>query len=226
MNRPKEPPHDGPRVGQGPILGGVLIGGGSTRMGQPKSLLVHQGVSFVERVVTALRSVVDEVVLLGDGLLPDSSAPLRRLPDAAGLRGPLAGILAALRSDRQAGWIIAACDLPLLRTAAVVWLVQQRGPGRQAILPSVTADRVEPLLAVYEADALPLVEELVAEGRPAPHRLAGRAGVYSPTVPAELQPCWTNVNTPAELSRIERERDRQHREKNRSGTPDPPPTPP
>lgn len=205
MNRPDEPRDDGPRDGAGPLFGGVLIGGGSTRMGRPKSLLTYQGVSFVERVVTALRPSVDELVLLGDGPLPDLPAPLRPVPDAPGLRGPLAGILAALRSDRRAGWVIAACDLPLLRTEAVMWLLQQRGPGRRAILPCLTADRVEPLLAVYEADALLLVEELVAEGSQAPHRLAGRPGVYSPMVPANLRPCWTNINTPAELDRVERE---------------------
>ena len=202
MNRPKEPPHNGPRDDHGPILGGVLIGGGSTRMGQSKSLLTYQGVSFVERVAAALRPSVDELVLLGDGPLPDLRAPLRRLPDAAGLRGPLAGILAALRADRRAGWVIAACDLPLLRSDAVVWLLRQRGPSRRAILPSLTADRVEPLLAVYEPDALSLVEGLVAEGCHAPHRLAGRPGVHSPMVPADLRPCWTNINTPAELDRL------------------------
>ncbi len=210
MNRPKEPRDDGQRDDAGPLLGAVLIGGGSTRMGQPKSQLTHQGVSFVERVVTALRPVVDEVLLLGDGPLPDLPAPLRRVPDAAGLRGPLAGILAALRSDRRAGWVIAACDLPLLRGEAVVWLLRQRGPGRRAILPIATGDRVEPLLAVYEADALPLVEELVAEGSQAPHRLAGRPGVHSPRVPADLRPCWTNVNTPEELGRVERENGPEH----------------
>lgn len=202
MNRPKEQPDAGQRDGEGPILGGVLIGGGSTRMGQSKSLLTYQGVSFVERVAAALQPSVSEVVLLGDGPLPELRAPLRRLPDAAGLRGPLAGILAALRADRRACWVMAACDLPLLRSDAVMWLLRQRGPGRRAILPSLTADRVEPLLAVYERDALPLVEELVAEGCHAPHRLAGRAGVYSPMVPADLRSCWTNINTPAELDRL------------------------
>ncbi len=48
-----------------PLVGGILVGGASRRMGSAKSLLEWHGETFVERIATALTTVVPEVVLLG-----------------------------------------------------------------------------------------------------------------------------------------------------------------
>ncbi len=187
-----------------PVRGGVLIGGRSTRMRRTKSLLLHEGVTFVERVHGALQTTVASVVLLGAGRRPRALAQVERLPDVPGVRGPLAGLLAALRWAPQCAWIVAACDLPRLNAVAAEWLLAQRAPGRWAILPQVSDERVEPLLAVYEPQAAGLVEDLLTRGGDSPRRLAGRPHVYTPTAPAELAAAWTNVNTPADLAGLKR----------------------
>ena len=106
------------------VLGGVLIGGGSARMGQTKSLLRYQEQTFVELVIKVLNERTEQVVLLGEGQTPEVPPETVRLPDAPGLTGPLAGILAALRWQRDACWIVVACDLPLLRVEAIDWLLE------------------------------------------------------------------------------------------------------
>jgi molybdopterin-guanine dinucleotide biosynthesis protein A len=173
-------------------------------MRQPKHLAPFRGKTFLDRVLAAIDGRVARITLLGDARLPPTAATIDRLSDAPGLKGPLAGILAALRSDRAACWLIAACDLPLIRGEAIDWLLGQRGPTRSAVLPRVAPDRVEPLLAVYEPESLALLEELVARGADAPRCLVGDPTVYTPTPPAALQVCWTNVNTPDELRRLGR----------------------
>ena len=95
-----------------PLLGGVLVGGGSARMGIPKHLLMHGHTSFLETVVTALGSNVRQVVLLGSGSIPGTFEHLPRVADPPELDGPLAGMLAALRWAPGCAWIFAACDLP------------------------------------------------------------------------------------------------------------------
>ena len=95
-----------------------------------------------------------------------------------------------------------ACDLPLLRADALDWLLAQRGSGRCVVMPKVAPGRVEPLLAVYEPEALELLENLVERGRRSPRHLADAPAVYSPTPPDPLRVCWTNVNTPEELRRL------------------------
>jgi molybdopterin-guanine dinucleotide biosynthesis protein A len=59
-----------------PILGGVLVGGQSRRMGRPKQLVEIGGGTMVEHVVRALSEEVDEVVLLGDSPVPAALANL------------------------------------------------------------------------------------------------------------------------------------------------------
>lgn len=187
-----------------PVNAGVLIGGASTRMGQSKSLLRYDGTAFAARVIAAVRGSAERVVFLGDGPTPADTPQVERLADAPDLAGPLAGILAALRWAPDACWIIVACDLPLLRPAALDWLLGQRGPGRAAVLPSVSPARVEPLLAIYEPESLVLIERLVSRGLRSPHRLGDEPTVYTPTPPASLRECWTNVNTPEEFRQLGR----------------------
>jgi molybdopterin-guanine dinucleotide biosynthesis protein A len=93
----------------------------------------------------------------------------------------------------------------LLRTEALDWLFSQRRPGRWAVLPKITPERVEPLLAVYEPEALGLLERLAARGCNSPSQLAAEPNVYMPTPPASLHNCWRNINTPQELRRLELE---------------------
>ncbi len=64
-----------------PLVGGILIGGASRRMGRPKALLEWEGVTFLERIAAALQAVVPEIVLLG----ADARAAVRgRSPSGRG----------------------------------------------------------------------------------------------------------------------------------------------
>lgn len=204
-------------VRDAPVLGGVLIGGRSTRMGAPKTALPVGGATLLEHVIDVLARHVQRVLLLGDCPTPAAASACARLPDPPGLSGPLAGILAALRWAPDACWVVASCDLPLLRPDAIAWLLAQRALGRAAILPRLAAQRVEPLLAVYEPEARPLLEQLVAAGCLAPHRLADQPAVHTPTPPQRLRDCWTNVNTPEEFRRVSARRGRARRGGGRRG---------
>ena len=184
-----------------PVLGGVLVGGQSRRMGRPKQLVEIGNLTMIEHIVGALSGEVDEVVLLGDGPVPTSLEGLAWVADADGCRGPMAGILGALRSRPDACWVMTPCDLPLLRGAAVRWLLQSRRPGAWAVLPSL-GGFVEPLLALYEPEARALVEEAAAACEHALHRLASKAGVVTTEPPEALRQCWFNANTPHELASL------------------------
>lgn len=186
-----------------PLHGGLFVGGASRRMGRPKALIEFAGTTLAERAAVVLATAVERLVLLGDGPVPDSLGALPRLADAAETEGPLAGLLSALRSAPEATWVVCPCDLPRVAPEAVAWLVGQRRPDRAAVLPRVAPDGPpEPLFALYEPAALPLVEALAAEdGPPAPRRLAERPGVAVVPVPARLAPCWRDADTPRDLVR-------------------------
>lgn len=184
-----------------PVLGGVLVGGRSRRMGRPKQLVEVGECTMVEHVVRALSGEVDEVVLLGQGLVPETLAGFSRVGDAEGCRGPMAGILGALRAEPVACWVVAPCDLPLLRPEAVRWLVGSRRPGAWAVLPSLEGF-VEPLLALYEPNARILLEDAAAAGEYSLHRLASSPRVLTAAPPAALSQSWFNANTPQEIGSL------------------------
>ncbi len=198
----------------GPLYAAVLIGGKSSRMGQPKHLLSEAGSSWLERIVAVASPFVDAVVLAGNGEVPAGLSHLTRVADAGDVGGPLAGILAALRSQPQASWLILACDLPAVHAEAIGWLLAEVRQGDVAVLPSLDSrdhgpngsrdgQRIEPLLAWYNATSLPYLEEIAASGNWRINQLRHVEGVRSPQVPLHLQAAWNNINTPEQLQRYQ-----------------------
>lgn len=191
-----------------PVYGGVLIGGGSTRMGRPKHLIASGGRTWLERTTEVLATAAERVVVLGGGALPPALEAAERLPDAPGVEGPLAGILAAMRWAPGATWLIVACDMPEVRPESLHWLLATREPGVWATLPRLP-DRPapEPLLAHYDVRARLPLEEVARSGPPAPSRLADHPKAATPEPPSELHAAWDNLNRPADLrERLTRER--------------------
>jgi molybdopterin-guanine dinucleotide biosynthesis protein A len=181
------------------ILGVVLVGGASRRMGQAKSTLAHEGMTLSERVVRSLRPHVGQVVLAGAGPVPGSLEGLTRLADPPEVGGPLAGVLAAMRWAPESAWIVAACDMPRITAESVEWLLEQRRPEAWAVLPSSREGHIEAVFAVYEPPVRPLLEERSAAGRWGLRHLARHDRVISPAIPSNLVDAWTNINIPEEL---------------------------
>ena len=184
-----------------PVWGCVLIGGKSSRMGSPKHLLQQDGKTWLEYTVAKLDSMVDQVVLSGQGQTPDSLANLARIPDAPGLAGPLAGILSIMRWQPKVSWLVIACDLPDVQPEALQWLLDSRKPGARAILPDLLGNgRIEPLLAWYDFRCRAALEAIAASGSLRISQLAGQTGICHFQPPKQLHGSWRNVNTPAELN--------------------------
>ena len=178
-----------------PLCAGLLIGGRSRRMGRSKALLLHHDRSWADRVADALAAHAPRVVLLGAGSVPPRLEDLPRLPDAPDHEGPLAGLVAALRWDPRADWIVAACDMPQLTAGALAWLLAQREPGRWAVVPRRTGDGpLEPLAAWYDARMLPILEECDRASAAARH-----PKVHTPPVPIEWDAAWRSFNSPEDL---------------------------
>jgi molybdopterin-guanine dinucleotide biosynthesis protein A len=189
---------------QRPVFGGLLVGGAGHRMGRPKQMLTAGRRTLAEIAAESVASAAARILLLGAGEVAPALDDVPRLPDAPGLKGPLAGLASALRWAPQATWLVAACDMPWIVPRAVEWLLSQRQPGRWAVLPRTADGRVQPLLAVYEPQAAHLVEGLIRSGNSAPRLLADHDAVATPAVPEELERHWSNVNTPQQWDRINR----------------------
>jgi len=195
------------------LCGGLLVGGRSSRMGRPKQLLEFGGRTLGEIAAAALGVLSNaalgaEAVVLGAGELPATLAAMPRLADAPGFSGSGAALIAAHRLAPGAAWIVAACDHPYLRAEHIEWLAQQRRPGVWAVVPRQADGHPSPMLALYEPQALELIERQACmdperDARPAQLLDSGRTLLVTP--PEALADGWKNVNTPEELD-TERQR--------------------
>ncbi len=131
------------------VVGVVLAGGQSRRMGRDKALLrLDDGRTLLERTVRVLRTVgLDDVVLSVSSperalALREAAPAVAALPvvvdDAPG-RGPLGGLAAALRARPGHAVLLVACDLPHLASHALRLVVDAYGRGQPsppALLPA------------------------------------------------------------------------------------------
>jgi len=193
------------------LFAGLLVGGKSSRMGTPKQLISFGGSTLGEIAAYALTEALAEqgttagedraprVVILGAGLLPESLQSLPRLTDLPGLHGPITGLLAAHRWMPHAAWILVACDHPRVSAADIRWLIGQRKPGRWAILPRQPDNHPCPTLALYEPQALTVLERSLLVRGPAGVRLPELFDHQRSFIGPQFTRGVVNVNTPQEL---------------------------
>ena len=168
----------------------MLVGGRSRRMGASKAEL------FFERVLAAARPVFEEVV-----------AVHRRGGEALAVRtifeepheddGAIFGVVRALRDARERAFILAV-DYPLVTAEVLRFL---RDDGRVPEWNGVP----QPLCAVWEAAALPQLEERIAARRYSLRDAVPREIIPEPELRARFGgEVLLNVNTPEEWERGQR----------------------
>ena len=181
----------------------LLIGGQSRRMGQPKHLLKTEGgVSWIENLVSVFTPFVSEVIISGNGELPDSLSGLRRAEDVEGAEGPLAGIAGVMKIRPDADWLIAACDMINISPQAITWLIEKAVNHQDyaGILPmNKRTGKLEPLFGYYRAAAYLEIMKIIEEKTFRVSVLGLSPKFHCPAIPDSLERCWRNVNTPEQL---------------------------
>lgn len=201
------------RVGEGGalagVVGAVLAGGRSERMGREKAGLPIGGEPLLLRVAGRLGLALGEVVVVG----APSPALAAALPPGARViadgwpgRGPLGGLATALRTTDAAWVFLLACDMPFVAPALVRRLARLALASPNADAVALRGPRgLEPLHAAYARSCLAPAEARLADPD-APQSLqrllaALRVREVAPGEAAADDPLGRsafNANTPAE----------------------------
>ncbi len=188
------------------VLGIILTGGLSSRMGQDKaSLVLEDGVSFLEHTWQLLGRCVQTRLLVTRSSTFSSSYSC--LEDACERHGPAGGIMTALRfahASHFSSVLALACDLPLLTEATLRHLLRARAQRPPHILLTAYADSngcLESLCAVYEKDALPCFEAALTRGQYSLRTIIDESQQLRLPMGEEEQRSLYNVNTPEDLAR-------------------------
>lgn len=177
----------------------ILAGGESRRFGADKAMADLAGAPMIARVAEILRGDALAVVGHPHAAALLGAADLRDPEDA--VRGPLAGVLAALEWAGALGadWLMTVpCDTPLLPPATHQRLIAAAEAAGASAAHAQTGDGVHALCAVWcPALAVPLRGAFARGEHPPVRALAGDAVL----VRFEEGAAFLNVNTPEEMAR-------------------------
>jgi molybdopterin-guanine dinucleotide biosynthesis protein A len=186
------------------IVGIVLAGGESRRMGRDKAGLELGGETLAAGAVRRLAAVCPEVAIADRGrhLVPGFPS----LPDGPG-RGPAAGLLGAARAYPGRPLLALACDLPHVPISLLAELTRMSQEGADWALPRWRGGP-EPLCALWGERALALLEGRVERGIYALWSLAEEESLTVRWLEGDLLAAFgppgelfLNVNTPEELEK-------------------------
>jgi molybdopterin-guanine dinucleotide biosynthesis protein A len=148
---------------RGGVAAYILAGGKSSRMGRDKALLDFGGTPLILRIASLAQPLTGAPAIVGP---PHRYANLnlRVIPDDAPGIGPLGGIATALRDSREPWNLILGCDLPLLTSEWLAYLIDRAlASAADAIVPQGTAG-AEPLCAMYRKSCEAGIVKVIAHG--------------------------------------------------------------
>jgi molybdenum cofactor guanylyltransferase len=167
------------------LIGVVLAGGQSTRMGRDKAILEYKGSTLLVNQVDCLAALCDRVVVSGN------YAGFDCIQDQLVGIGPLAGVHAAARQFPDSTLLFLPVDMPLIDAAHLKALInrhQARHFSAQP-LPAFFPDAQQLLLHIER-----LVEDQSADY--ALQHLHRRLGSYA--IPAWDETVFANLNNQAD----------------------------
>jgi molybdopterin-guanine dinucleotide biosynthesis protein A len=185
-----------------PVFGLVLAGGESKRMGRDKALLRVGGETQLRRAVTLLESKLDTVFV--STRVDQQDEPERKkyqqIVDRYEDMGPLAGILSAMESFPDAGWLVLACDLPNVDAHTIEYLINNRSYEHPFTAYRSSHDGLpEPLCAFYAPGSSEVVKGFADDGIICPRKIMIRSDTK--LLDQANSESLDNINTPEDLAR-------------------------
>jgi molybdopterin-guanine dinucleotide biosynthesis protein A len=183
-------------IGNNRLNGLILIGGGSTRMQQDKSTLHYHGPNQRDHLISLLTPLCSQVFLSCNATqASELTDTYNIIPDKLEGVGPIGGIQSAFDQYPTVAWLVVACDLPLLTPETLYYLITHRQTHKQATAFRTGKEKYpEPLLAIYEPAAYPVIRHEIEKGQYSPSRVLSTMDVAWLEVPNEND--LKNVNDP------------------------------
>lgn len=197
------------------ILGAVLAGGRSRRLGRDKALLEYRGEPLVLRAARVLKQVFSRVVVVSPLRESYSRLDLDLVEDIVPDAGPLGGLHAALVDGDGRNVFILACDHPFVEAPLVRYVTTlhskpgEEGGRSRAAKAQVAQwkDRLYPLCGLYSAECREPIGERLSRGELRVHdflrSIETRAVAITEELPFYHPGALVNLNRPEDLSLLE-----------------------
>jgi molybdenum cofactor guanylyltransferase len=180
------------------ILGAIIAGGKSSRMGQDKALMDFNGRPLISAVAERIRPQVDWLIFNANGdATRFQTLGCEVVSDRYDTHTPLSGLHAALGFAKEQGFdavLTVPCDTPFLPTDLVARL--------RLSLPAIAASggQAHYLTGLWPVDLLPLLELELKSGLRRVMDWAAVAKVSTVEWSAAPMDPFANLNTPEEFT--------------------------
>lgn len=145
----------------------ILAGGRSSRLGREKLAEVIAGKSLIERAISRISSLSQEILIVISQKQARSSLPSYAYPEAKTVvdlypeTGSLIGIYTGLVHSSNFLNLVVACDMPFLNLKLLRYMVKI-APGFDVVIPRI-GDQVEPLHTLYSKNCMGPMENLIKQ---------------------------------------------------------------
>ncbi len=168
----------------------ILLGGQSTRMGEPKHLIKIDESQTLMDVIVSFASTLSETIVTAGGQYGE----LPYVLDRRHVAGPLAGVEALLHSNICKRYLILGCDMPYLNSASMQLLIDST---RSAAF--INQDRVYGLPCLVDSMSAASCTTYLDEGtRSLKDFLRQIDCKYIPAT-SEIVETFSSLNTPSDV---------------------------
>ncbi|MDD2762081.1 MAG: molybdenum cofactor guanylyltransferase [Methylomonas sp.] len=193
--------------GQNKVSGVILAGGLARRMGQrDKGLLMLEGLPLAAYAVAAMAPLVDELLISANR----NRQHYRRFgyPVIADgndhFDGPLAGVLAAMRTASHPTLLVAPCDSPLIQTRHLQRLLSALTDDAD-IAAAYDGERLHPVFAAIRTRLQTDLMQYLGSGERKLQNWFNRHRLVRVDF-SDVAEIFTNINTPEDLAALEQTR--------------------
>ena len=173
----------------------ILTGGHSSRMGTPKENLSWGEKTLLQHQADKMKQLgIKDIIISG---VPAQINGVRFTEDIYPDKGPLGGIHAGLLAAETGVCLVMSVDTPLVPLSALEALIEthERTDSRITVLSH--GDRIEPTIAVYDAELADMCARILLSENTSVRRLLNTAG-YSKHEFTGDERLLCDCNTPAE----------------------------
>lgn len=137
----------------------ILTGGKSSRIGVNKSLLKLDDQTLLERSISLLFSIFNEVILSVNNRDAYAEYNLKKAVDIHKEAGPLVGIYSSLMTSKTDLNFVLSCDMPFVTNDLIRFLIEF--PSEKQIKIPLEGGKMHPLCGLYSKKILPSLEKFI-----------------------------------------------------------------
>ena len=192
------------------MLGIILCGGQSSRMGSDKGLLKLETTTWAQTAIDKMAGLnIPVKISVNSNQYPGYEVLFPAIDlisddTTLSVKGPLLGVLSSHLKFPQEDLFVLACDMPLMEPTLLhaLYTYYQQEPSFNTYV-FTNEGEPEPLCGIYKAKGLSIIHDMLVSGRLTKHSMKfilDHLDTMSIPVPAEQKKFFRNFNAHAQLN--------------------------